>query len=71
MELRARREAPRGDAAQTASELSPYRRFGREEWARLRADTPLTLDEADLVRLRGLNDPVSIGEVGRCAGQVA
>ncbi len=62
-ELRARRDVSRGGAAQTASELSPYRRFGREEWARLRADTPLTLDEADLVRLRGLNDPVSIGEV--------
>lgn len=44
-------------------EVSPYRHFGRAEWAHLRADTPLTLDEADLGRLRGLNDPVSLGEV--------
>lgn len=53
---------PRGPAAQTG-ESSPYRRFEREEWAHLRADTPLTLDEADLERLRGLNDPVSLEEV--------
>ena len=44
-------------------DMSPYRRFDREEWARLRADTPLTLDEADLVRLRGLNDPINLEEV--------
>ncbi|MCE1235266.1 MAG: type I pantothenate kinase [Hyphomicrobiales bacterium] len=44
-------------------DTSPYRRFGREEWARLRADTPLTLDEADLTRLRGLNDPINLEEV--------
>jgi len=57
-----RRDGAWNSAAQTA-ELSPYRRFEREEWARLRADTPLTLDEADLQRLRGLNDPVSLEEV--------
>ncbi len=45
------------------SDVSPYRRFGRAEWAKLRADMPLTLDEQDLTRLRGLNDPVSLGEV--------
>ncbi|MBR7518155.1 type I pantothenate kinase, partial [Mycobacterium tuberculosis] len=44
-------------------ELSPYRIFDRSEWAALRADTPLTLNEADLARLRGLNDPVSLEEV--------
>ena len=43
--------------------LSPHRFFTREEWARLRADTPLTLTEADLERLRSLNDPISIAEV--------
>ena len=26
-------------------DLSPFRQFNREEWSRLRADTPLTLDE--------------------------
>jgi type I pantothenate kinase len=44
-------------------DVSPYRHFGRAEWANLRADMPLTLDEQDLARLRGLNDPVSLGEV--------
>ena len=31
---------------------SPYRVFPREEWAALRADTPLTLTEDDVRRLR-------------------
>ncbi len=43
--------------------LSPYRHFSREEWARLRADAPLTLNAEDLERLRSLNDPISIEEV--------
>ena len=45
------------------AEISPFHDFARVEWANLRADTPLTLDEADLVRLRSLNDPVSLEEV--------
>lgn len=43
--------------------LSPYLSFGREEWGQLRAATPLTLTEAALARLRGLNDQVSLDEV--------
>jgi type I pantothenate kinase len=43
--------------------MSRYQRFTREEWARLRAGTPLTLTEEDLTHLRGLNDPVSLDEV--------
>ena len=43
--------------------LSRYQRFTREEWARLRADTPLSLTEDDLTRFRGLNDQVSLEEV--------
>ena len=42
---------------------SPYHHFTREEWAALRADTPLTLTLDDLVKLRSLNDPISIEEV--------
>jgi type I pantothenate kinase len=42
---------------------SRYQRFTRAEWAALRADTPLTLTEADLTHLRGLNDRVSLDEV--------
>jgi type I pantothenate kinase len=42
---------------------SPYRTFSRDEWARLRADTPLTLTAEDVLRLQSLNDPVSLDEV--------
>ncbi|WP_350335761.1 type I pantothenate kinase [Coralliovum pocilloporae] len=47
----------------TTRDFSPYRVFTKEAWSHLRADTPLTLNEADLVRLRSLNDPVSLEEV--------
>ena len=43
--------------------LSRHQRFTRAEWARLRADTPLTLTEDDLTRLRGINDRVLLDEV--------
>lgn len=43
--------------------VSPYRIFTRAEWSALRADTPLTLNEDDVERLKGLNDPVSLDEV--------
>ena len=46
-----------------ASELSPYRRFSRSEWAALRADTPLTLTIDDLAKLQSVNDPISVEEV--------
>src|SRR5215216_4164597 len=44
-------------------DLSPYRTFPRDEWARLRADTPLTLTGEDVTRLQSLNDPISLDEV--------
>jgi type I pantothenate kinase len=37
--------------------------FERAEWARLRANTPLTLSESDLAELQGLNERVSLSEV--------
>src|SRR6476469_3204797 len=43
--------------------LSPYRRFTRAEWARLRADTPLTLTVDELTKLQSINDPISVEEV--------
>ncbi|MGQ0484713.1 MAG: type I pantothenate kinase [Hyphomicrobiales bacterium] len=46
-----------------AKEVSPFRRFAREEWAALRADTPMTLTQADLDELRGLNDRIDLAEV--------
>ena len=45
------------------SSISPYRVFSREEWAALRADTPMTLTAAELDQLRALNDPVSLEEI--------
>src|SRR5579872_201153 len=42
---------------------SPYHRFTRDEWAKLRADTPLTLTLEDLSKLRSLDDPISLEEV--------
>jgi type I pantothenate kinase len=41
----------------------PYVTFSRDEWARLRATTPLTLTDHDLATLRGLNEYVSLDEV--------
>jgi type I pantothenate kinase len=43
--------------------IAPHRVFSRAEWAKLRADTPLTLTDADLNRLKSLNDPISLNEV--------
>lgn len=40
-----------------------YLRFSREEWAKLRAFTPLPLTENDLVTLRGINEAISLDEV--------
>ncbi len=44
-------------------EVSPFRTFSRDEWAALRADTPLTLTVDDLMRIQSLNDPISLEEV--------
>ena len=42
---------------------SPYTRFTRAEWARLRADAALTLIPEDVLRLQGLNERVAMDEV--------
>jgi type I pantothenate kinase len=47
----------------TPTEISPYLHFTRTEWAGLRAGMPLTLNEEEIARLRGLNDPMSLSEV--------
>jgi type I pantothenate kinase len=46
-----------------ASLPSPYVELDRPAWARLRQHTPLTLTEADLSRLRGLGEEISLLEV--------
>jgi type I pantothenate kinase len=43
--------------------FSPYRVFARDEWAKLRADTPMTLVPRDLEQLSGLIEELSISEV--------
>lgn len=40
-----------------------YLAFDRAAWAKLRDNTPLTLAEADVAELRGLNEAMSIAEV--------
>lgn len=43
--------------------LSPYVQFTRQQWCDFRQDTPLTLTEADLDKLRGQMEVVSLKEV--------
>lgn len=43
--------------------ISPYRTFTRADWAGLRADTPLTLEPAEIERLRGLNERLPVAEL--------
>jgi type I pantothenate kinase len=47
----------------TSVAFSPYIVYGREEWARLRADTPMTLTESELENLSGLTERISTSEV--------
>src|SRR5580698_6125987 len=42
---------------------SPFRRFTRDEWAKLRADTQLTLTVEDLRKLQSMHEPISLEEV--------
>jgi type I pantothenate kinase len=49
--------------ARTTVAFSPYALYLREEWARLRADTPMPLTEAELENLSGLTERISTDEV--------
>ncbi len=42
---------------------SPYVDFTAEQWGRLRAATPLTVDEAEVAALAGRGDPLDLDEV--------
>lgn len=44
-------------------DFSPYRTFSRGEWAKLRADTPMTLVPREVERLSGVIEELSIKEV--------
>ena len=47
----------------TEQNLSPYRTYSRAEWARLRADAPMTLTSDEVMRLHSLHDRLDIKEV--------
>jgi type I pantothenate kinase len=51
------------DTPRSQIQFSPYRVFSREEWAKLRADTPMTLVPRDLEQLSGLIEELSMAEV--------
>lgn len=42
--------------------LNPYHHFSKPEWSKLRDGQPMTLDQGDIDRLRGLTDPISLEE---------
>src|SRR3974390_1267303 len=42
---------------------NPYRIFSREQWARLREDTPMTLEPGEFARLRSMHDRLDLQEV--------
>jgi type I pantothenate kinase len=42
---------------------TPFVELDRQVWSTLRANTPMTLDEADVHRLRGLGDRIDLHEV--------
>ncbi|HEX2154126.1 MAG TPA: type I pantothenate kinase [Acidimicrobiia bacterium] len=44
---------------------TPFIVFTRPEWSALRASTPMTLDQADIEAIRGINVALSIDEVER------
>ncbi|KRA95756.1 type I pantothenate kinase [Devosia sp. Root685] len=48
--------------ASRSSALNPYHHFTKAEWSKLRDGQPMTLDQSDIDRLRGLTDPISLEE---------
>ncbi len=42
--------------------LTPYASFTRQQWAEKRKSVPMTLDEADLEKLRGINEHLTMEE---------
>ena len=54
---------PRSQKVAAGLPFSPYRTFTRDEWARLRADTPMTLKPEELEELSGVIEELSVEEV--------
>ena len=45
------------------SSISPYLTFSRDKWAQLRKSEPMTLSEEEIVKLKGINEELSINEI--------
>src|SRR5437763_4765381 len=43
-------------------QYNPYRIFTREQWSRLRDDTPMTLEPGEFDRLRSMHDRLDLKE---------
>lgn len=44
---------------------TPYLQFDRTQWATLRDSVPLTLSEEEIVKLKGINEDLSLEEVAQ------
>src|SRR6202045_3453892 len=51
------------DMRATDQQYNPYRVFSREQWARLRDDTPMTLDAEEIAKLHPMHDRLDLKEV--------
>ncbi len=51
------------DMRATEQQYNPYRVFTRQQWARLRDDTPMTLEPGEFERLRSMHDRLDMREV--------
>src|SRR5215475_709947 len=60
--LDSRRPVGRGEGARGVRPEA-HQVFVRKDWAQLRANTPLTLTQEDLLSLRGVNESVSLDEL--------
>ena len=51
------------DIRAVEQQYNPYRVFSREQWARLRDDTPMTLEAGEIAKLRSMHDRLDLREV--------
>jgi type I pantothenate kinase len=51
------------DIRAVEQQYNPYRIFSREQWARLRDDTPMTLEAGEISALRSMHDRLDLKEV--------
>ena len=51
------------DVRAAEQQYNPYRIFTRQQWARLRDDTPMTLEPGEFERLRSMHDRLDMREV--------